>query len=73
MSLSSALEKERLKKVGYVEIPGGPLCDNCKFITKKSRDHGFCSHPKIQAMVDLDDGCCNEWSSPDATVGAEDE
>lgn len=50
----------RLKAVAYMEQAGisdsAFSCGRCKFF-----QDGFCHHKAIQAPVDGDEGCCNEF------------
>lgn len=45
---------ERAKEADLVTLPKnieGTNCYNCMYITDKSKDAGFCNHPKVKMLV----------------------
>lgn len=55
----------RAKKADLVTLPkdvAGTNCFNCKFISNKMKDKGFCRHPQIQMLVN-GKMCCALWDA----------
>lgn len=59
---------ERAKKADLLTFPkdiSGTNCYNCKFISNKTKEKGFCTHPKVKQLVN-GRMCCAFWDNSGA-------
>lgn len=58
-------EMQRAKNADLITLPmtvKGTNCFNCKFIDKRKKTIGFCTHEKVQQNV-TNRQCCSFWDA----------
>lgn len=56
---------ERAKKADLITLPKevtGTNCYNCKFVSDKTKESGFCKHPQVKMLVN-NRMCCSFWDN----------
>lgn len=57
--------QQRAKGADLITLPkdvSGTNCYNCMYVRDKTKDEGFCSHPKVKMLVDKR-MCCSFWDN----------